>query len=63
MTVHGNFHFSNESLGFKLGFDQCKGVEENKEEGTSLNIVPDLWVDKVSRLSILPGFEMGYWSM
>lgn len=42
MTVHGNFHFSNESLGFKLGFDQCKGVEENKEEGTSLNIVPDL---------------------
>lgn len=31
--VHGNFHFSNESLGF-LGFSQYKGVEESKEEDT-----------------------------
>lgn len=35
MIVHSNFHFSNESLEF-LGFDQYKGVEESKEEGTLL---------------------------
>lgn len=32
--VHGNFHFSNESLG-SLGFDRYKGVEDSKEGGTS----------------------------